>query len=132
MADGFQCKVSQWNGSLIIVQFDLDEGINEAWRRKKDILDMWFEFIEPLAMEESQRRIKVLIMMEEVSICIWHPSMFSGIVSRWGTVIKVEEETMEKERLGIAKILAYIGKKSDIPSEITVDVDGGDTRLGSR
>ncbi|KAK8626145.1 hypothetical protein V6N13_133797 [Hibiscus sabdariffa] len=63
VADGFQCKVSQWHGSLVTVQFDLDEEINE-------------------------------------------------------------DETVRKERLDRAKVLAFIRKKSDIPLETTVGVEG--------
>ncbi|KAK9037003.1 hypothetical protein V6N11_021926 [Hibiscus sabdariffa] len=44
----FPCKVSKWHGSMVILCFGSNEGMNEAWKRKEDTLDLRFEFIEPM------------------------------------------------------------------------------------
>ncbi|KAK8672207.1 hypothetical protein V6N13_110580 [Hibiscus sabdariffa] len=84
----FPCKVSKWHGSMVILCFGSNEGMNEAWKRKEDTLDL------------------------------------SGIVSIWGSVIKIEEETLKIKRLDRARILSSIIKKYDIALEIMVVVEG--------
>ncbi|KAK8661204.1 hypothetical protein V6N13_052102 [Hibiscus sabdariffa] len=62
--------------------------------------------------------------MEVVPICIWHQSFFNCIVSSWGTLIKIDEETARRERFDRAKILTLVNKKADIPSTIKIAVEG--------
>ncbi|KAK8569221.1 hypothetical protein V6N12_007753 [Hibiscus sabdariffa] len=65
VSEGFGCKVSLWHESLVIVCFDFDLLVNNAWNDKAKVLDLWFEFIEPLVLYENSERVKLWLILEE-------------------------------------------------------------------
>ncbi|KAK8607167.1 hypothetical protein V6N13_052911 [Hibiscus sabdariffa] len=123
ITNGFGCKVSPRHGSLVIVCFDSELLVNNAWNDKAKVLDLWFEFIEPLVSSESNERVKLWLILEEVPLRIWHESFFSRIGNMWGSLIRIEEETLLSDRFNRAKMLILVQKKTYIPTSLVVTVD---------
>ncbi|KAK8563233.1 hypothetical protein V6N12_011286 [Hibiscus sabdariffa] len=94
--------------------------LNLAWKIKEQTLDPWFDFVEPLAYSEKQRKVKVWASLEEVPLCIWHSSFFSRLGNAWESLIEVDKSTIARESFESAKLLLMVEKVSDIPSSITV------------
>ncbi|KAK8481526.1 hypothetical protein V6N11_052348 [Hibiscus sabdariffa] len=87
---------------------------------KEQLQDPWFEFIEPVAVSEEHQRVKVWVSLEEVPLCLWHPSFFSFIGNTWGSLIEIDKSTVANECFEFARMLVMVERVSDIPSSISV------------
>ncbi|KAK8691361.1 hypothetical protein V6N13_074872 [Hibiscus sabdariffa] len=90
---------------------------------KEQLQDPWFEFIEPVAVSEEHQRVKVWVSLEEVPLCLWHPSFFSFIGNTWGSLIEIDKSTVANECFEFARMLVMVERVSDIPSSISVLVN---------
>ncbi|KAK8578854.1 hypothetical protein V6N12_069198 [Hibiscus sabdariffa] len=119
VADGFKCTISPWHGDLVIVCFESDELVKDTWGRKEQLLNCWFDFIEPLALSESKQRVKVWVILEEVPLSIWHNVFFANIaMDDWKTRIAVRTECFEEETVWIDDE-KVISQRNDLHTKAT-------------
>ncbi|KAK8611390.1 hypothetical protein V6N13_131442 [Hibiscus sabdariffa] len=124
ISDGFRVKVSVWSGFYVIIQFKEQEQIEIFWDLKESLLDSWFDDIDTLEQFSSLKKLKVWVTLENVPLVAWSNSVFSSITSRWGHVIKIDDDTSQKNRFDNARILLGLKCMSDVPSGVCVFING--------
>ncbi|KAK8697339.1 hypothetical protein V6N13_113491 [Hibiscus sabdariffa] len=72
----------------------------------------------------SLKKLKVWVTLENVPLVAWSNSVFSSIASRWERVIKIDDDTSQKNRFDNARILLGLKCMSDVPSGVCVFING--------
>ncbi|KAK8564910.1 hypothetical protein V6N13_020043 [Hibiscus sabdariffa] len=129
ISDGFKVKVSVWLGYYAILQFKEQEQIEIFWDLKKSLLESWFDDIDCLEHFSSLKKLKVWVTLENVPIVAWNNTMFNSIASRWRSVIKIDDDTFQKNRFDNARILMGIKCLSDVPSSICIFINGNNYHI---
>ncbi|KAK8619401.1 hypothetical protein V6N13_133362 [Hibiscus sabdariffa] len=99
-SDGFQAIVCPWSGLLVVIYFPCFEDRARCWAIRNDLLKLWFNDLE---------------LLED---------FFLKLGNRWGTVLKIDEETLSMNRFDIVKLLLQVQKDSSIPDRISVVLKG--------
>ncbi|KAL4313034.1 hypothetical protein GQ457_01G003880 [Hibiscus cannabinus] len=123
-SEGFKVKVSVWSGSYVIIQFEEEEQLPIFWDLKNSMLRDWFDDIDTVDHFSDNKKQKVWVNLENVPLEVWNDVVFESIVNRWGSVIRIEEDTSNKIRLDCARILTGVRFRSDIPSSANIFVNG--------
>ncbi|KAL4379654.1 hypothetical protein GQ457_02G016420 [Hibiscus cannabinus] len=124
LSEGFKVKVSIWSGFYVIIYFFEQEQIEIFWDLKKSLLKTWFDDIDTLEHFSSHKKQKIWVVLENVPLVAWNNSVFSTIVSRWGSVIKIEDDTSQKNRFDSARILTGVRCLSAIPAGVSIFING--------
>ncbi|GMI65214.1 hypothetical protein HRI_000190700 [Hibiscus trionum] len=119
VSEGYQVKVSQWQDLLAVLQFSSRESFNRAWCKREDMLQMWFDDLERLVGFEGKRRVKVWVRMFDVPLSVWCPSFFTNVGRKWGSVVRIDKDTLERNRFDEAKLLVEVQHASDIPDRVS-------------
>ncbi|XVE83313.1 hypothetical protein DITRI_Ditri16bG0078900 [Diplodiscus trichospermus] len=67
--------------------------------------------------------------MEEVKIQVWHYNFFEGLGNRWGKLVRLDDDTMNKCRFDIARMLVFVDSIFRIPPIVTVHLKGTDFKI---
>ncbi|XVE66642.1 hypothetical protein DITRI_Ditri08aG0094700 [Diplodiscus trichospermus] len=59
-----------------------------------------------------------------ISCLLWNERFFKALVVQWGSYIRADYSTMNKERLDVARILVRVKSKLIIPSIVTIRLNG--------
>ncbi|KAK9043854.1 hypothetical protein V6N11_072180 [Hibiscus sabdariffa] len=62
---------------------------------------------------KAKFKLKIWVNLENLSIVAWNNELFIAIVSRWGKVIKIEEDTSFRNQFDCARILNGVKSISD-------------------
>ncbi|GMI96136.1 hypothetical protein HRI_003282900 [Hibiscus trionum] len=123
-SDGIEVKVCPWHSLLVVLQFSDLETMGRVWNRRGELLDMWFSELEKLKGFDGKRRIKVWAILEDVPLQVWNENFFMELGSRWGMVVKIDEETLQRDRFDEARLLISVQRVSCIPERLTITVNG--------
>ncbi|KAL4367022.1 hypothetical protein GQ457_05G027720 [Hibiscus cannabinus] len=88
------------------------------------MLRLWFDDLERLEGFEAKRKIKVWVLLQDVTLQVWSHDFFLSLGSRWGTVCKIDDDTLKLNRFDEAKMLIEVQKVSHIPERINVVLHG--------
>ncbi|KAK8564936.1 hypothetical protein V6N12_058513 [Hibiscus sabdariffa] len=104
-ADGFKITMSRWSGFYAVIRFEEEEQIPTFWDLKELLLNSWFTDIDTVDNFMNKKKLRVWVRIEGMPLMAWQESVFNTIGSRWGNVIRIEEETAKKLRFDGARIL---------------------------
>ncbi|KAK8583377.1 hypothetical protein V6N13_022083 [Hibiscus sabdariffa] len=124
VADGFKVKVSVWSGFFTLVYFEEEEQMEIFWDLKETLLDSWFVSIDSLDSFIKLKKLNVWAVLEGFPIEAWQEPVFVSLVNKWGLFVKLDEDTIRKNRLDCARILIRVSLVSDIPQQVVVSVNG--------
>ncbi|KAK8533846.1 hypothetical protein V6N13_028464 [Hibiscus sabdariffa] len=114
-SEGFKVKVSPWSGFFVIIHFVEQEQIQIFWDLKASLLKSWFVNIDTVEHFSSEKKLKVWVTLENLPLVAWNDEIFKSIVSRWGTVLKTDEDTSQKNKFDCARILTGVKHLADVP-----------------
>ncbi|KAE8721931.1 pentatricopeptide repeat-containing protein [Hibiscus syriacus] len=115
--EGINVKVVRWGFSknACLVVFQSVEEKNLAMEGKWEALSFWFERLEPVLDEESIPRAFCTISMIGVPLNCWSVPFFTRVVSRWGKLVKIKDETAQRVDCRVAQMLLRVVSPFDIP-----------------
>ncbi|KAE8691667.1 receptor-like protein kinase-like [Hibiscus syriacus] len=96
--EGYDVQIVRWGyvwNSCVII-FKSVEEMSDAWMKKKEDLQFWFDRLEPLLNEDG----------------------------RWGRVIDILDDTKHREDLTKARLLIRVASPFDVPDQITIGAYG--------
>ncbi|GMJ04216.1 hypothetical protein HRI_004090800 [Hibiscus trionum] len=131
-SDGVSAKVSSWYGMLVVIQFTSAEEMQSIWARREEMLRLWFDQFELLEGFKGKRKLKLWVVLQDVPLQVWCDSFFRGIANRWGSFIKLDEDTQHRRRFDEARILLTANKLSEVPESLAIIVNGACNRIRIR
>ncbi|KAE8662550.1 Imidazole glycerol phosphate synthase hisHF [Hibiscus syriacus] len=103
--EGYDVQIVRWGyvwNSCVIV-FKSAEEMSDAWMKKKEYLQFWFDRLEPLLNEDGG----------------------------WGRVIDILDDTKQREDLTKARLLIRVASPFDVPDQITIGSHGRSFKFGA-
>ncbi|KAK9004251.1 hypothetical protein V6N11_002057 [Hibiscus sabdariffa] len=122
--DGFKITVSRWSGFYAVIRFEEEEQIPIFWDLKESLLKSWFTDIDTVDNFMNKKKLRVWVRIEGMPLMAWQESVFNTIGSRWGNVIRIEEETVKRLRFDGARILLGVSCLSDVPPTAAISFEG--------
>ncbi|KAK8698523.1 hypothetical protein V6N13_114635 [Hibiscus sabdariffa] len=123
-SEEYSCQLCEWSGFYVLIHFDSGKGLEDFWKAKDSLLKSWFADLDQLHTFEQKKKQKVWITISSVPFSVWFDSFFKNLASLWGEVLKIDEETVAKTRFDVAHVLVGVSLTSDIPSSISIFVNG--------
>ena len=96
---------------------------------KEDRLKPWFDDIAPWKESTKARESFVWVLLEEVPLQVWHPKFFQFLGNSWGQFVCLDECTVNRFRLDVARMLIKVESSLHIPSSVSVAVGGSTHRI---
>ncbi|KAK8517252.1 hypothetical protein V6N12_032448 [Hibiscus sabdariffa] len=124
ISEGFSVKVSSWSGFYVVVQFQEEEQMDIFWDLKESVLKPWFEEIDTVESFMREQKLKVWVSLEGLPLEAWSESTLLAIGSRWGRIIQIDSDSVERKRLDKARLLLGVKCLSRIPPQIAVMLNG--------
>ncbi|GMI80727.1 hypothetical protein HRI_001742000 [Hibiscus trionum] len=124
-SEGLMVQVCPWFGLLSIIRCSNKETYSHCWKMRSELIRTWFDELECLEGFEGKRRVKTWLVMKEVSLQVWDEDFFRVVASRWGELVSIDKDTLEKNRFDCARLLICVQRLADIPDKFTVIVNGG-------
>ncbi|KAL4320202.1 hypothetical protein GQ457_18G015870 [Hibiscus cannabinus] len=124
ISEGFSVKVSSWSGFYVVVQFQEEEQMDIFWDLKESVLKPWFEEIDTVESFMREQKLKVWVSLEGLPLEAWSESTLFTTGSRWGRVIQIDSDSVERKRLDKARLLLGVKCLSRIPPQISVKLNG--------
>ncbi|KAK8689753.1 hypothetical protein V6N13_088464 [Hibiscus sabdariffa] len=122
ISDGFKIKVSPWSGVYAILQFEEIELIQIFWELK--VLDTWFDDFDILSRFQTEYKLKVWASLGNFPLATWNDQVFKSIASRWGKVLKIDEDTTLRNRFDCSRVLMGVKCFSEVPNTINLFING--------
>ncbi|KAE8676231.1 putative ring finger protein [Hibiscus syriacus] len=123
-ADGFNVKVSIWHELLVVIQFKYESARQVCWLNREHWVSRWFDELELLEGYENKHRVKTWILLSDVPLLVWSESFFMKLGSLWGKMLLVEDDTCNRSRFDVARILLEVHYASDIPEKVSIVCNG--------
>ena len=64
------------------------------------------------------------VLLEEVHMQVWHEIFFVYLGNNWGSFVSLDDDTFNRRRFDIARMLVLMESRLRIPSPVTVKVKG--------
>ncbi|GMI82099.1 hypothetical protein HRI_001879200 [Hibiscus trionum] len=128
-SEGFNVNVCHWSGHFVILKFVEEEQVSIFWDLKETMLKSWFRDIDTIDNFMNSKKLLIWVCLEGIPLVGWHETVLSSIVNSWGRYIRLDEDTKDKKRLDVARILVGVSCLSDIPPFVSVDFSGDVHRL---
>ncbi|KAK8644393.1 hypothetical protein V6N13_123701 [Hibiscus sabdariffa] len=106
------------------LRFEEEEQIPIFWDLKESLLKSWFTDIDTVDNFMNKKKLRVWVRIEGMPLMAWQESVFNTIGSRWGNVIRIEEETVKRLRFDGARILLGVSCLSDVPPTAAISFEG--------
>ncbi|KAL4366522.1 hypothetical protein GQ457_05G033590 [Hibiscus cannabinus] len=123
-SDGIDARVCPWHGLLVIIRFKSRFDLLQCWAKRVSLGRLWFDEVEMLEGYEGKRRIKVWANILEVPLQVWNERFFQGICGRWGTVLRIDDDTAAKNRFDEARVLIQVQRVTSIPDKLVISING--------
>ncbi|GMI65150.1 hypothetical protein HRI_000184300 [Hibiscus trionum] len=123
-SEGLGVQVCPWFGLLAIIRCNNSETLTRCWERRADLIGSWFVELEMLEGYEGKREVKTWVTLKDVPLQVWDAEFFRAVASRWGEFICLDNDTLERSRFDIARILLSVRRTSDIPDKVVIFVNG--------
>ncbi|KAL4341440.1 hypothetical protein GQ457_08G019460 [Hibiscus cannabinus] len=124
VAEGFKVKICCWSGYYVVIQLEEIEQVEIFWDLKESMLKSWFTDIDTVENFRKEQKLKVWAIIEGIPVEAWNESTLIDMGSRWGKVIQIESETLERKMLDKARLLLRVRCLSRIPPLCLVEVNG--------
>ncbi|KAK8624970.1 hypothetical protein V6N13_089854 [Hibiscus sabdariffa] len=124
VAEGFKVKVIRWIGFYVVICFEEEEQVSIFWDLKESLLKPWFSDIDTVESFMDSYKLKVWVCIEGLPLEAWTEPVIRLIGGRWGKVIQVDADTVNRNRVDAARILIGVKCLSNIPPFISVSLNG--------
>ena len=124
---GCKCQISPLDSIAVLLTFQSKEELLETI--KEDRLKPWFDDIAPWKESTKARESFVWVLLEEVPLQVWHPKVFQSLGNSWGQFVCLDECTVNRSRLDVARMLIRVESSLHIPSSVSVAVGGSTHRI---
>lgn len=96
------------SGNSVCIMFDKieyrDLFLEKAEEITKEALDNFFCW----DMEKSHQEVAVWVLLEDVPLFLWNGKFFREFLNRWGSFVKMDDDTAMRNILDCARILVTI------------------------
>ncbi|GMJ11822.1 hypothetical protein HRI_004851400 [Hibiscus trionum] len=124
ISEGLIVQVCPWYGMLSIIRCGNKETFSRCWEMRMELIRTWFDELECLEGFEGKRKVKTWLVMKEVPLQVWDEDFFRSVASRWGELVSIDKDTLEKNRFDLARLLISVQRLADIPDKFAVIVNG--------
>ncbi|XVF71504.1 hypothetical protein PTKIN_Ptkin12aG0043100 [Pterospermum kingtungense] len=113
------CKICPLGGVSVLFRFhslrEMEAAMELFQTTSVDVLDDF-----NLWSRACFRSISVWVALEEVPLHIWNETFFKALTDSWGSFVNVDQNTVEKNRFDVARLLVIVDSKVKIPSVVSV------------
>ncbi|KAL4342161.1 hypothetical protein GQ457_08G032390 [Hibiscus cannabinus] len=124
ISEGFKVRVCSWYGFYVIICFEEVEQIEIFWDLRESVLKPWFSDIDTVDNFMIHNKLKVWVCIEGVPLEVWSESGFKSITKHWGNFIRLDNDTANRSRLDVARILVGVKCLSVIPPVCSIEHKG--------
>ncbi|KAL4279661.1 hypothetical protein GQ457_03G013330 [Hibiscus cannabinus] len=124
MSDGLKTEVCPWYEQTVVLKFTNNIDRNRCWRERGELLRLWFQELEFLEGFESKKKVKTWVNLHDVPLCAWNINFLHEVVSRWGGLIKTDDDTENHRRFDVARFLIHTRRTTIIPERIALVLNG--------
>ncbi|KAK8482298.1 hypothetical protein V6N11_084144 [Hibiscus sabdariffa] len=123
-SEGFNIKVCYWSGFYVIIQCLEEEQVQIFWDLRQSLMDSWFDDIDTVDNFLAKKKLKIWINIEGLPMAAWHATVIESIASKWGIVISIDADTLERNKFDYAQVLLGVSSITDVPKDATVVLNG--------
>ncbi|KAE8709196.1 hypothetical protein F3Y22_tig00110332pilonHSYRG01075 [Hibiscus syriacus] len=124
--EGFKAKVIRWgfakNACLVVFQSVEERRI--AMEERWEALSFWFQLLDPVVDEGGIPLAYCAISMVGVPLNCWSVPFFSSLASRWGKLVRIQDQTAHRVDCRVAQLLRRVESPFDIPEHVIIDTYG--------
>ncbi|GKV01521.1 hypothetical protein SLEP1_g14070 [Rubroshorea leprosula] len=120
----FFTSIRPMGGRLVLLEAKEHEDLKELVDTGKEWLGKWFEDVKPWTPTVVAAERFAWIRCQGLPAHAWKPETFQTFGRLWGNVVMIDESTISKERLDIARFLISTPSMESISKSITVKING--------
>ncbi|KAE8707901.1 hypothetical protein F3Y22_tig00110370pilonHSYRG00013 [Hibiscus syriacus] len=123
---GINVKVIRWGyaKNACLTVFQSVEEKEAALEDKWEALSFWFERLESVIEERGVLLPYCAVSMMGVSLNCWSVPFFTSLASRWGKLVKIQEQTAQRVDCRVAQMLLRVESSFDIPPHVIINTYG--------
>ena len=125
--EGLCCQVSPMDCISVLLVFcskmEMVDSIKDE-RIKSRFVD-----VIPWGESVMKRETFVWVLLEEVPLQVWHNKFFESLGNRWGSFVCLDDCTINRSRLDVARMLIRVESSLRIPSTVSVNVRGSQSKI---
>ncbi|KAL8551438.1 hypothetical protein ACS0TY_000508 [Phlomoides rotata] len=110
--------------NVILMQNKLEKPLSVVEKEMNKWLSYWFEWFRPWREEDVCHQRKIWTRWVGVPIHAWNERFFKIASSKIGAYIQVDENTKERLRLDVARVMVSVPWMSDSNIIFTANIDG--------
>ncbi|GKV51184.1 hypothetical protein SLEP1_g57855 [Rubroshorea leprosula] len=118
----FSAKVTPMGGNLVLISSADAEELKHLVEQGKDWLAQWFSNVRPWKPNEVAMERFTWLRCQGVPLHIWKSSFFETVACLCGKFISLDDSTIKKKRLDVAKILILTSVQENIQKVLRVKV----------
>ncbi|XVE69095.1 hypothetical protein DITRI_Ditri09bG0122900 [Diplodiscus trichospermus] len=119
-----KCSICLVGGVTVAIIFYSKVEMEAILSDANEMLDEWFKDLWPWRLRFGPKKIALWVKLEGIPLDTWHPEFFMFLANRWGTFIKMDDQSFFKKKFDFARILVLVGSKDDIPFIVNVKFKG--------
>ncbi|KAL4313036.1 hypothetical protein GQ457_01G021850 [Hibiscus cannabinus] len=123
-SDGFPAIICPWFGQTVVLRFPNKKECLKCWSVRDELLRVWFQDLEFLEGFDGKRKVKIWVKLHDVPLSVWNTKFFHKVISRWGDMLDMDEDTKNMNRFDVARFLIQTRRSFIIPERIVVIVNG--------
>ncbi|KAE8716020.1 hypothetical protein F3Y22_tig00110156pilonHSYRG00217 [Hibiscus syriacus] len=124
--EGLNVKVVRWGyaRNACLVVFRSAEEKFALMEDKWETLSFWFDRLDPVMDDECVPLQYCAVSLIGVLLNCWSAPFFTSLASRWGKLVKIQEQTTRRSDCRVAQLLLRIESPFDIPPHVSVTTLG--------
>ncbi|KAE8655648.1 hypothetical protein F3Y22_tig00117021pilonHSYRG00103 [Hibiscus syriacus] len=115
---------SSLTGISCLVVFQTAEEKVATMENKWETLSFWFERLEHVMEEEGVPLPYCAVSMIGVPLNCWSVPFFTSLASKWGKLVKIQEQTANRVDCRVAYMLLRVESPFDIPPHVIINTYG--------
>ncbi|KAK8709743.1 hypothetical protein V6N13_060751 [Hibiscus sabdariffa] len=123
-SEGLKVKVCYWYGFYSVIRFEEEEQLEIFWDLKDTTIKPLFDDVDTVENFMESKKLLIWLCLEGLPLEAWYEFVLTRIASRWGRVIRYDNDTAEKNRLDVGRILIGVNCLSIIPLFTPVELNG--------
>lgn len=121
---GIRVKLRYMGDSVVLVQNMSEWPQKEMIKQMDELFSHCFEWLRPWEPRDVCEKKRVWSAWRGIPLHAWNERFFQLASGELGTFIKVDEDTTNKVRLNVARVLLSVPFYKDINRCITVQIEG--------
>ncbi|XVF87131.1 hypothetical protein PTKIN_Ptkin18bG0094900 [Pterospermum kingtungense] len=117
---GIDCEVCVLGGVSVLVKFEKDADMSDFIKNFFVLGSIWFDELQPWKAIAPYRKIDIWVSLQEVPLQLWDVSFFKTLGDKWGTFIRLDQDTANLKLFDVIKMLISVDSVMKDPSIVTV------------